>query len=82
MAIHPSSYLENCHGQRSLMGYSPWGRRESYTTERLTTTIKRQILLQEKNKQKYSNTVGKQNSTEYILKLHWLYSTIHEPGSI
>ena len=64
------------------MGYSPWGRRESYTTERLTTTIKRQILLQEKNKQKYSNTVGKQNSTEYILKLHWLYSTIHEPGSI
>ena len=23
------------HGQRSLVGYSPWGRRESDTTERL-----------------------------------------------
>ena len=24
------------HGQRSLMGYSPWGHKESDTTERLT----------------------------------------------
>ena len=24
-----------CHGQRSLVGYSPWGRKESDTTERL-----------------------------------------------
>ena len=24
------------HGQRSLEGYSPWGRKESDTTERLT----------------------------------------------
>ena len=24
------------HGQRSLAGYSPWGRKESDTTERLT----------------------------------------------
>ena len=26
------------HGQRSLAGYSPWGRKESDTTERLTHT--------------------------------------------
>ena len=26
------------HGQRSLVGYSPWGRKESDTTERLTHT--------------------------------------------
>ena len=26
------------HGQRSLAGYSPWGRKESSTTERLTTS--------------------------------------------
>ena len=26
------------HGQRSLVGYSPWGRKESDTTERLTLT--------------------------------------------
>ena len=27
------SRLENPHGQRSLVGYSPWGRTEPYTTE-------------------------------------------------
>ena len=27
------SSLENPHGQRSLAGYSPWGRKESDTTE-------------------------------------------------
>ena len=31
------SCLENPHGQRSLAGYSPWGGRESDTTERLST---------------------------------------------
>ena len=31
------SYLENPHGQRSLVGYSPWGHKESDTTERLST---------------------------------------------
>ena len=31
------SYLENPHGQRCLVGYSPWGRQESDTTERLST---------------------------------------------
>ena len=27
------SYLENPHGQRSPVGYSPWGPKESDTTE-------------------------------------------------
>ena len=27
------SCLENPHGQRSLVGYSPWGHKESYTAE-------------------------------------------------
>ena len=27
------SCLENTHGQRNLMGYSPWGCKESDTTE-------------------------------------------------
>ena len=31
------SCLENPHGQRNLAGYSPWGRRESDTTEQLFT---------------------------------------------
>ena len=29
------SCLENPHGQRSLASYSPWGHKESDTTERL-----------------------------------------------
>ena len=29
--------LENPQGQRSLVGYSPWGSKESDTTERLST---------------------------------------------
>ena len=31
------SGLENSYGQRSLVGYSPWGGKESDTTERLST---------------------------------------------
>ena len=31
------SCLENPHGQRSLVGYSPWGRKESDTIEQLNT---------------------------------------------
>ena len=31
------SCLENRHGQRSMVGYSPWGCKESDTTERLST---------------------------------------------
>ena len=31
------SCLENPHGQRSLVGYSPWGRKKSDTTEQLST---------------------------------------------
>ena len=31
------SCLENPHGQRSLEGYSPWDRKESDVTERLST---------------------------------------------
>ena len=38
MATHSgNSGLENPHGQRSLAGYSPWGHKESDTTERLST---------------------------------------------
>ena len=36
---HPLQYscLENPHGQRSLVGYSPWGRKELATTKWLST---------------------------------------------
>ena len=36
MATHSSTLLsEKSHGQRSLVDYSPWGHKESDTTERL-----------------------------------------------
>ena len=37
--MHPLLYscLEYPHGQRSLVGYSPWGRKQSDMTERLST---------------------------------------------
>ena len=39
MAVHSSTLAWKIHGQRSLIGYSPWGRKESDTTERITHTI-------------------------------------------
>ena len=38
------SCLENPHGQRSLVDFSPWGRKESDTPERLSTAHKVIIL--------------------------------------
>ena len=43
----PVSLPGKCHGQRSLEGYSPWGRKESDTNEQLTLLFV--ILGQEKN---------------------------------
>ena len=37
MATHSSILAWRIHGQGSLAGYSPWGRKESDTTERLST---------------------------------------------
>ena len=35
MATHSSNLPGKFHGLRSLVGYSPWGRKESDTTEQL-----------------------------------------------
>ena len=35
------SFLDSPHGQRSLAGYSPWGREESDTTEQLSRNTPR-----------------------------------------
>ena len=39
MATHSSMLAGEVHGQRSLAGYSPWGRKESDTTEQLTISL-------------------------------------------
>ena len=36
--------LENPHGQRSLVGYSPWGHKELDMTEQLSTAQKQHVL--------------------------------------
>ena len=37
MATHSSIPAWKSHGQRSLAGYSPWGHKDSDTTERLSS---------------------------------------------
>ena len=37
------SFLEN-HGQRSQVGYSPWGYKESYTTEYTAAPVESYII--------------------------------------
>ena len=41
MATHSSTPPRKFHGQRSLVGYSPWGHEESDTTERLHDSRKK-----------------------------------------
>ena len=38
MATHSNILPEKSHGQRNLMGYSPWGHKELDRTERLSTS--------------------------------------------
>ena len=38
MTIYSSILAWKIHGWKSLVGYSPWGRKESDTTERLHST--------------------------------------------
>ena len=39
------SCLENPHGQRSLVGYSPWARKELDMTEWLSTVLVSEVML-------------------------------------
>ena len=50
------------HGQRSLAGYSPWGRKESDTTERLTLAI----VEDDKNKIIMVSKLSETKILEYI----------------
>ena len=44
MAAHTILLPGKFHGQRNLVGYSPWGRKESDKTERLHFTLKKQLF--------------------------------------
>ena len=45
MATHSSIIAWKSHRQRSPAGYSPWGRKESDMTERLSTSIRTSGIL-------------------------------------
>ena len=58
------SYLENPHEERSLAGYSPWGRKESGTTERLSTA--HNVVLENNSCQKiFKTTISLNFISEY-----------------
>ena len=48
------SWPGKSHGQRSLIGYSPWGHKESDTTERLVAQMVRNLIMKQ-----FSPWVGK-----------------------
>ena len=52
MATQSSILAGKFHRQRSLVGHSPWGRRESDTTEQLSTHTHRTVLKHHINKYK------------------------------
>ena len=45
MATHSNILAREFHGQRSLLGYSPWGLKESDRTEQLTLRLSSQEAL-------------------------------------
>ena len=45
MATHSNILAREFHGQRSLLGYSPWGLKESDGTEQLTLRLSSQEAL-------------------------------------
>ena len=48
---------EEFHGQRSLAGYSPWGRKESETNEQLSAYTLTKVSLGMKNQFRYRENI-------------------------
>ena len=46
MAIHSSTLPGKSHGWRSLIGYSPWGCKESDATEHIETEMLNNVIIQ------------------------------------
>ena len=59
MATYSSSLPGEFHGQRSLPGYSPWGRKESETTEQLS------LYFSSLDKEKYM--IGDYTTGDYMI---------------
>ena len=77
MATNPVSLPGESQGQRSLVGYSPWGHKESDTTEWLT------LLSWEKNPNifwKWKSESASHPVVSDSLRLHGLYSPWNSVG--
>ena len=59
------SCLENHHGQKNLVGYSPWGLKELDTTEWLSTAQHKPVLVSEKQSRKEKHGEGNGNPLQY-----------------
>ena len=67
------SCLEKSHGQRSLVGYSPWGHKESDTTERL---FWKRDILSEWDCLFYIGQIGHTYLYTYSYEIYtWVWST-------
>ena len=85
------SCLENRHGQRSLVGYSPWGGKEWDTTEQVSTAVQMDSLPSEPpGKAKNTRVSGlsllqgnflTQDSTQSLLHCRWILYQLNYQGS-
>ena len=64
MATHSSILPGKSHGQRSLVGYSPWSRKELGTTEQLT------LLNGDRGLVHNTSSPGKSQSSSVIIEIH------------
>ena len=78
MATHSSILAWRIHGQRSLVGYHPQGRKELNTMERLThtcmlliTQLKKECYLLRRHKDVYSDSF-----TDALLLCHALFLSL------
>ena len=53
----PVFLLGKSYGQRSLVGYSPWGPKELDTTERLSTIFKKEVRIDGQNPKILDNSI-------------------------
>ena len=73
------SLLENPHGQRSLVGYSPWGRKEQDTTEQLNTLCKISRYPQQRTSQRLWHEYPRSMAKRVLTWMDSLNSVLHDP---
>ena len=71
MATHSSTVAWESHGQRSLVGYHPWGRKGSDRTERLTHTHTHKHGNKEVSEKWVSGNKCRLQSTGLEFGIHW-----------